>query len=137
VERTITEVATEVGISSDALRYYEKVGLLTPIGRTKAGYRLYSDEVIDRLRLIKGAQRTGLRLSDVRQLLDVQDRGGCPCGHTEALVAKRLSEVDAELRRLKGLRRQLTDLLHVARSCRDPEIWACKEELIMKGGERR
>jgi hypothetical protein len=57
VERTITEVAAEMGISSDALRYYERVGLLTPIGRTKAGYRLYSDEVIDRLRFIKAVRR--------------------------------------------------------------------------------
>ena len=53
--RTITEVAAEVGVSSDTLRYYEKAGLVVPSGNTEAGYRLYGDDIVDRVRLIKGA----------------------------------------------------------------------------------
>ena len=134
--RTITEVAAEVGVSSDTLRYYEKAGLVVPSGRTEAGYRLYGDDIVDRVRLIKGAQRSGLRLADIRQLLEVKDLGGCPCGHTQELVARRLSEVDAEVRGLRHLRRQLADLLTVAETCADPQLWACESELIRRGGER-
>lgn len=136
VARTITEVAAGAGISADALRYYEKRGLVTPSGRTAAGYRLYDSDVDARLRLIKGAQRSGLRLEDIRQLLDIKDQGGCPCGHTEALVSRRLAEVDAELTRLSELRNELGELAAFARSCPDPTGWACEAELIKKGGER-
>lgn len=134
--RTITEVAAEAGVSSDTLRYYEKAGLIDPSGRTEAGYRLYGDDIVERLRLIKGAQRSGLRLADIRQLLEVKDRGGCPCGHTHHLVARRLAEVDAEMRRLRLLRKELADLLAVAETCTDPGLWVCEPELIRRGGER-
>lgn len=78
--RTISEVASEVGVTSDTLRYYEKVGLVSPSGRTTGGYRVYEDEVIDRLRLIKGAQLSGLRLNEIGALLEIRDHGACPCG---------------------------------------------------------
>lgn len=136
-EHTITEVAEEVGVSSDTLRYYEKLGLVTPVGRTPAGYRVYGDEVTDRLRLIKGAQRSGLTLKEVGQLLDIKDRGGCPCGHTQKLLATRIDEVDADLSRLQALRHQLAELLRVAGTCGDPGVWACEVELMRRGGDRR
>jgi DNA-binding transcriptional MerR regulator len=132
--KTITQVAAAAGVSSDTLRYYEKLRLVAPVARTQAGYRLYDDRVGDRLRLIKGAQRSGLRLHDIRQLLDIKDQGGCPCGHTETLVANRIAAVDAERRRLTELRSQLVDLSELARTCPDPSGWACESELIKKGG---
>jgi DNA-binding transcriptional MerR regulator len=133
--RTITQIAAEVGVSSDTLRYYEKAGLITPAGRTEAGYRLYGDETADRLRLIKGAQRSGLRLREIRELLEVKDHGGCPCGHTEALLARRVSDVDAEIRQLRELRHRLVELLAVACTCTDAGVWSCEVELIRRGGE--
>lgn len=136
-EQTITEVAGEVGTSSDTLRYYEKIGLITPSGRTSAGYRLYGDDVADRLRLIKGAQRSGLRLREVRQLLEIKDRGGCPCGHTQALLAQRIAEIDNDLDRIRSLRSELVHLLRFAQTCSDPDFWACEAELVRRGGDRR
>ena len=133
--RTITQVAEEVGVSSDTLRYYEKAGLVTPAGRTPAGYRLYGDDIVNRLRLIRGAQRSGLRLGAVRQLLEIKDRGGCPCGHTQQLVAERIAKLDAEIRSMRNLRVQLADLLSVAASCDNRNVWACEAELINRGGE--
>lgn len=59
---TISQLAGEVGVTTDTLRYYERLGLLAPSGRTTSGYRLYACDTADRLRLIKGAQRSGLRL---------------------------------------------------------------------------
>jgi hypothetical protein len=56
------------------------------------------------LRLVKGAQRVGLRLREIAELLEIVDRGQCACGHTEALLRQRLAEVDAELARLGALR---------------------------------
>ncbi len=53
----------------------------------------------------------GLRLREILELLQVADRGQCPCGHTETLLRQRLAEVDAELDRLGALRAGLARLL--------------------------
>jgi MerR family Zn(II)-responsive transcriptional regulator of zntA len=66
---TIGKVATLAGVSTDTLRYYEKEGLITPASKTGAGYRLYHDEALRRIRFIKHAQHCGFTLSDIQELL--------------------------------------------------------------------
>ena len=108
---TVSALADQAGLSADTVRYYERVGLLPPPARSAAGYRLYDQAAVGRLRLIKGAQRAGLRLREIGELLQVADRGRCPCGHTETLLRERLGEVRAELARLRALEAELTRLL--------------------------
>jgi DNA-binding transcriptional MerR regulator len=108
---TVSALADQVGLSADTVRYYERVGLLPEPARSAAGYRLYDQDAVGRLRLIKGAQRAGLRLREIGELLQVADRGLCPCGHTETLLRQRLAEVRAELDRLRALETELTRLL--------------------------
>jgi DNA-binding transcriptional MerR regulator len=77
----------------------------------------------------------GLRLADIKELLDVRDHGCCPCGHTEALVDKRLAEVEAEIARLSGVRSQLRDLGRRNGQCLEvtaDEWWSSMEQ---KGGD--
>jgi DNA-binding transcriptional MerR regulator len=108
---TVSALADQVGLSADTVRYYERVGLLPEPARSAAGYRLYDQDAVARLRLIRGAQRAGLRLREIGELLQVADQGLCPCGHTETLLRERLAEVRAELERLRGLEAELTRLL--------------------------
>lgn len=107
----VAELAAAAGISADTVRYYEKAGLLLPPARSPAGYRSYDEDAVDRLQFIQGAQRLGLRLRDIRDLLDVRDTGKCPCEPAEELLQRRLSELDAELARLTSLRRQMVAML--------------------------
>lgn len=136
VAATISALAGSLGLRPDTLRYYERLGLLHPTGRTAAGYRLYNDEAAERLRFIKGAQRMGLRLADIKELLEVRDRGQCPCGHTRLLVERRLSEVTAEIDQLEAVRRQLLELRKRNAACTDPSggQWTCLTT-NRKGGE--
>jgi DNA-binding transcriptional MerR regulator len=133
---TISSVADRAGVSADTLRYYERRGLLAPPERGPNGYRLYDEEVLERLAFIKNAQRVGLRLDDVKELLEVLDRGTCPCGHTAVLVDRRLAEVEAELSRLRAMRRQLVALRDRNRECTalDEDAWWCATP-TEKGGE--
>ncbi len=103
----VAELAGVVGLSADTVRYYERVGLLPPPARTPAGYRAYEPSAVDRLRFIQGAQRLGLRLADIRELLAVRDTGVCACEPAEQLLRRRLAELDAELARLAALRTQM------------------------------
>ena len=126
--QTISRLARDVGVSADTLRYYERLGLVAAPIRNQAGYRIYDDAAGERLRFIKTAQHMGLRLADIKDLLDIKDRGGCPCGHTTAVVERRLAEVDAELSRLRTMRAELVALGARTRDCADATgdtWWTC------------
>src|SRR4051812_46991138 len=103
----VAELAAAVGIPTDTVRYYERARLLPPPERTPAGYRSYDRGAVDRLRFIQGAQRLGLRLADIRDLLAIRDTGTCPCEPAEQLLRRRLAEVDAEIARLVALRAEM------------------------------
>lgn len=103
----VAELAAAGGVSPDTIRYYERAGLLPAPARTAAGYRRYGPEALDRLRFVRGAQRLGLRLREIRELLAVRDTGVCPCEPAEALLRQRIAEIDTELARLTALRSEL------------------------------
>lgn len=113
----VTELASEVGVRPDTIRYYERAGLLPPPPRTPAGYRLYPSSAVERLRFIQGCTRLGLRLADIADLLAVRDTDTCPCEPAEALLRRRIADVDAEMARLTALR---ADLVHMADSLPAP-----------------
>jgi DNA-binding transcriptional MerR regulator len=124
---SITDLAAEVGVASGTLRFYERAGLVSPSGRSKAGYRLFDESVAERVRFIKDAQHAGLRLREIRELLQVRDEGACYCGHTVDLVARRIDELDAEMARLATLRAELVVMLEQNEECRaaGPMAWPC------------
>ena len=72
---TIGELAARTGMTPDALRYYERLRVISPVRRTTGGYRVYTGETIERLRFIKQAQLHGLTLAEIRELLQVDERG--------------------------------------------------------------
>ena len=67
-------VADTVGLSLRTIRHYEEVGLVPPSGRTAGGFRLYTDDDIDRLRLGKEMKPLDFTLEEMRDLLDARDR---------------------------------------------------------------
>jgi DNA-binding transcriptional MerR regulator len=69
----IGEVAERVGLSLRTVRYYEEMGLLTPAGRTEGGFRLYTEEQVERLGLIKRMKPLGFSIEEMTELLDARD----------------------------------------------------------------
>ena len=129
----VSEVAKQAGVSPDAIRYYEGLGLLQTAERTAAGYRQFGDEAVRRIHFNKDAQSLGLKLTEIGELLKIQDDGACPCGHTKSLLERRLEQVNAELEVLNGLKRELERLS--ALECFSPagsSVWPC--EIDLKGG---
>jgi DNA-binding transcriptional MerR regulator len=134
---TVSHLAAEVGLSADTVRYYERLGLLPAPARTAAGYRQYGVEAITRLRFIKSAQRVGLRLREIQELLTICDQGLCPCGHAEALLHKRMGEIDDQIGELLAVRAELARAIeqHPAAACHDQTTaqWWC-ETAFAEGG---
>jgi len=106
----IGQLAGRLAINPRTIRFYERAGLLLEPERTASGYRLYRHADEQRLRFIKAAQRLGLTLGEIQELLAVRDGGSMPCGHLARLVDRRLGEIDARLNELRTLQRDLTDL---------------------------
>ena len=120
----VSELAGEVGISPDALRYYERIGLLSP-ERTASGYRMYDSAAADRVRFIKRAQRFGLRLADIAGLVAIQERGLCPCGGTRQLLEARMAELDDEMASLQRLRQEIGAMLDDERLAERGDVSGC------------
>lgn len=73
----IAEVAHRSGFSPTTLRYYEYIGLVSPAARTEAGYRLYDDSSLRRLRFIARAKQLGCSLDEIAELATVWEGGRC------------------------------------------------------------
>lgn len=119
---TITVLATQAGVKPDTVRYYERIGLLPEPARTSGAHRRYGPDALDRLRFIQGAQRLGLHLEEIRDLLAVRDTGACPCEPAGTLLNRRLTELDTEIARLTALRNELAAMAKAlpAADCPDP-----------------
>ena len=67
----IQEVASELGLTTRSIRYYEELGLLSPAARSDGSYRLYDASDVERLRFIKGLRDdAGFSLAEISQLLE-------------------------------------------------------------------
>jgi hypothetical protein len=66
---------------------------------------------VDRLLFIRGAQRLGLRLAEIRDLLVIRDAGACPCGPAAGLLRRHVTEIKQEIDRLARLRTELVSML--------------------------
>jgi DNA-binding transcriptional MerR regulator len=106
----IGELARATGFSDKTLRFYDEIGLVRPSARTGAGYRLYDEAAAERLRFVRKAQGLGLRLDDIRAILEIADAGRVPCEHVLALVERQLNHIEGQLRGLRSLRKDLMDL---------------------------
>lgn len=108
----IGELAARSGMTPDALRYYERLGLLQAPQRTRGGFRVYPAETLDRLRFIKQAQTVGLTLHDIGELVGYQDQGGLKrCRHVRDLLRAKLVELQAKLTELQEFRNTLSGYL--------------------------
>ena len=129
---TVSKLAEGAGISADSVRYYERIGLLPEPDRSPSGYRLYDHDALERVRFIKRAQRFGLRLEEIGELLDIRERGLCPCGHTRDLLVRRVAQLDEEIASLGRLREDVQQMLDELPEGDGP-AWRCASELLQIG----
>ncbi|MDP9222614.1 MAG: heavy metal-responsive transcriptional regulator [Actinomycetota bacterium] len=132
----VSDIAAQTGISADTVRYYEKEGLLPPARRSPSGYREYDESTPPRIRFIKSAQEMGLKLAEIAELLEIQDRGACPCGHTRTLVEHHIAGIDAEMKRLSQLRKKLAAMAELeCPASTESDLWPCEVQFPTPRGE--
>ncbi len=102
---TVTKLARACGLSRSTVLYYESIGLLRRVRRTDGNYRLYGDKDLQRLRQICIYRGAGLKLDDIRSLLD-ETRGDAA-----GVLKRRLIELSVEIERLRDHQQAIARLL--------------------------
>ncbi|URD53409.1 heavy metal-responsive transcriptional regulator [Chroococcidiopsis sp. CCNUC1] len=109
--KLIGSVAKKSGVPIKTIRYYEELGLLKTTGRTEGGFRIFSSDVLARLNFIKRAQRLGLSLAEIKDFLEIHDRGELPCEHVQIKLSDKISQIEQQIQQLQILKLELKGLL--------------------------
>lgn len=104
----IGDVSRLSGVGVEALRFYEKSGLLNRPSRNVSGYRVYDREALDRLAFIKRAQALGFSLDEIKQIIAEARHGHSPCEDVREIVRHRLKELDERTREMQRYRKELS-----------------------------
>ncbi len=119
--RSIGQVAELLEISQHTLRYYEKISLLSPVGKNSGGRREYLDKDIERVRFIKRAQRMNFSLEEIRELINIDQTELVKKPQAQRLVKEKLGEIEESLKDLNRLKQDLGQMLEACISSDDDE----------------
>jgi Cu(I)-responsive transcriptional regulator len=119
----IGKLANATATKVETVRYYERIGLLSPPARTSANYRAYGSEHLARLSFIRRARDLGFTLESVRELLTLSDDRSRSCEAVDSIARTHLTEVERKISDLKALRSELN---RVVGACRHGTVADCK-----------
>jgi MerR family copper efflux transcriptional regulator len=107
----IGEVSRLSGVGIEALRFYEKSGLLDRPSRTSGGYRVFDASILERLDFIKRAQVLGFSLDEIKHVIAEKRDGQSPCAEVRGIVRRRLDELDERMKQMRLYRKELAQAL--------------------------
>ncbi|MDW8848365.1 Zn(2+)-responsive transcriptional regulator [Erwinia sp. MMLR14_017] len=107
----IGQLAKLAEVTPDTIRYYEKQQMMDHEIRTEGGFRLYSDNDLQRLKFIRYGRQLGFSLEAIRELLSIRvDPEHHTCQQSKTIVQSRLSEVEERIAELQNMQRSLKRL---------------------------
>lgn len=122
-ELRIGDLARATGISVETVRYYERIGLMPPPGRTQGNYRAYDRGHLERLNFIRHARSLGFDIAEIRSLLALAAQPATDCAAADAIASCHLTAVEAKIASLEALRAELT---RFAGQCRGGAAADCR-----------
>lgn len=136
----IGELAKLANVTPDTIRYYEKQQMIDHEVRTEGGFRLYTDNDLQRLRFIRNARQLGFTLDSIRELLSIRiDPERYTCQESKSIVQARLDEVEARIQELQTMQRSLQRLNDACCGTAHSSIYCSILEALEQGasGETR
>ncbi|KQN63931.1 Zn(2+)-responsive transcriptional regulator [Erwinia sp. E602] len=107
----IGQLANLADVTPDTIRFYEKQQMMDHQVRTEGGFRLYSENDLQRLKFIRYGRQLGFTLEAIRELLSIRvDPEHHTCQESKSIVQKRLNEVESMIAELQHMHRSLTRL---------------------------
>lgn len=121
----IGELAKQTGLRVSTLRYYEQMGLLPAGERSEAGYRLFSDESVERVQFILSAKALGFSLKEIRTVLTLYDKGHSPCEMASQLAGKKLRKIEQLIARWQARKQALQQALDAWQTGKPQDLPFC------------
>jgi MerR family mercuric resistance operon transcriptional regulator len=113
---TIGQLAKLSGVGVEAIRFYEREGVIPSAPRTDSGYRLYNQETLKRLHFIGRAKGLGFSLKEIAQLMSLRLTPKSNCSEVRKRAVSKLEEIN---RKIADLQRMRTTLKRVTDACED------------------
>ena len=104
-------VAQRIGLSVDAIRFYEREGLVKAPVRSQGGFRLFRASDVEELQFIRSSQELGFSLDEIRELLAPRNQASRPCLQVKQLLEKKLASVQHKITVLRALEAKLHEAL--------------------------
>ncbi|MGB6945400.1 MAG: MerR family transcriptional regulator [Bryobacteraceae bacterium] len=108
-QRSISQIARQVGLRASAIRYYEQIGILEPAPRV-SGQRRYPDAVVYRFAVVRRAQEAGFTLDEIRQLFFGFSQSTPVSDRWKRLALGKVKELDAKIEQIRSMRKLLKKL---------------------------
>jgi MerR family copper efflux transcriptional regulator len=130
----IGQVAKSAGITVEAIRFYEKEGLIEIPSRTSSGYRNYSADQTQIISFIKKAKKLGFSLKEIKEILELRYTPGTTCGDIKQKAEKKVAIITERIDLLLKVRKSLSRLIE---SCTaESPVSTCPIiELLSKGNK--
>ena len=107
---SIGVLSRRAGVTVEAIRYYEQVGILAPAERKSSGYRLFGAETLQTLHFIKQAQNLGFSLSQIKQLLNFKTQSRSSCKELHQIFTEHLEDLSGKILELQKMRKAVEDI---------------------------
>lgn len=108
---TVAELARQSGTTPHAVRYYTRMGLLTPSRNPENGYRQYEYSEVNWLRFIRQAKALGYTLHEIQEIMQDRDEGQSPCPKVREILQRRIVENRRHLQELIELQNRMENAL--------------------------
>jgi len=112
---TIGQLSRLSGTGVEAIRYYEREGLISEPPRRASGYRQYPENALSRLRFIRHAKALGFSLKDIKELLELRRAPGTTCADIRKCAEAKIADVRAKLEMLRRIEKALVKLTATCR----------------------
>lgn len=106
----IGELAEKCNVNKETIRYYERLGLIPKPSRTESGYRIYTEQTVDRLNFIKRIQELDFTLNEIDKLLGVVDRDEAKCRDMYDFTVYKIEDIRRKIQDFKIIEQVLIDL---------------------------
>ena len=131
---TIGTLSKKTGVSTETIRYYERIGLIPQPQRADNGYRIYAEEDSERLSFIRRARALDIALNEIEEILAFRERNEPPCSHVMRVMERRIEEIESRIRDLQRMRDEIQYLYEAGKQLpEDVQMKACVCHLIQTG----
>jgi len=118
---TVNELSKTAQTTSDAIRHYVRIGLLTPTRDPGNGYKLFNKDDVNKIKFICRAKGLGFTLRDIRIIFDHSNNRRSPCPAVRDIILQRIDENRRRLLELNSLQERMDDALEKWKSLPDGE----------------